>query len=266
MYTPTRVLIFAKTYPDLSAKYTETVCTGGFREDGAPIRLYPVPLRYLEGEHQYKLYEWVRVPIRKSTSDPRPESYKIDPEKIVREGIIPPDDEGWRQRQQVVFRDTSWHFGNMEELRAAQKATKRSIGMVTPGKIDDVELITKPASERIAFEQKTRALQSKQASDLFAPDFKRLSYLPKEIRLLWRCIEACPTCKKQPHGMKILDWGLLELARKNNWEAALSKMRDIADMKKHDFRLFLGNFRLHQTTFGIIGLWYPRIPNQYALL
>jgi hypothetical protein len=51
-YKPTKVLIFGKTYPELSTKYVETVCTGGLLESGQPIRLYPVPLRYLEGENQ----------------------------------------------------------------------------------------------------------------------------------------------------------------------------------------------------------------------
>jgi hypothetical protein len=37
------------TIPELSLKYTETVCTGGVLENGRPIRLYPIPYRYLEG-------------------------------------------------------------------------------------------------------------------------------------------------------------------------------------------------------------------------
>ena len=51
-----RVLIWGKTYPELSKKYVETVCTGGVREDGSPIRLYPVPLRYLEGSKAVVAY------------------------------------------------------------------------------------------------------------------------------------------------------------------------------------------------------------------
>ena len=41
----TKVLITVKTYPTLSAKYDELVCTAGFKEDGTWIRLYPVPFR-----------------------------------------------------------------------------------------------------------------------------------------------------------------------------------------------------------------------------
>ena len=42
-----RVLITVKTYPTLSRKYGETVCTAGVREDGTWVRIYPVPFRRL---------------------------------------------------------------------------------------------------------------------------------------------------------------------------------------------------------------------------
>jgi len=77
-YERAQVLILAKTYPELSRKYAETVCTAGIRDNGRPIRLYPVPLRYLTEEAQYRLYDWIEVLIRKSSRDPRPESYSID--------------------------------------------------------------------------------------------------------------------------------------------------------------------------------------------
>jgi hypothetical protein len=40
----TKVLIAVKTYPTISTKYDELVCTAGFREDGTWIRIYPIPL------------------------------------------------------------------------------------------------------------------------------------------------------------------------------------------------------------------------------
>lgn len=43
----TRVLIAVKTYPTLSEKYDELVCTAGFLEDGTWIRIYPIPFRKL---------------------------------------------------------------------------------------------------------------------------------------------------------------------------------------------------------------------------
>lgn len=40
-YVIHRVLIWTKTYPELSTRYIETVCTAGVLEDGSPVR--PVP-------------------------------------------------------------------------------------------------------------------------------------------------------------------------------------------------------------------------------
>lgn len=56
MHQQKRVLIWGETYPELSSKYRETVCTGGCLEDGRPVRIYPVPFRYLEGDSRYKMY------------------------------------------------------------------------------------------------------------------------------------------------------------------------------------------------------------------
>ena len=53
-----RVFIIAKTYPELSSKYGETVCTAGVDEAGNPLRLYPIPFRYLSGPQRFKRYQW----------------------------------------------------------------------------------------------------------------------------------------------------------------------------------------------------------------
>ncbi|MEJ7710333.1 MAG: hypothetical protein WKF84_10830 [Pyrinomonadaceae bacterium] len=73
VYEEKRVLIWGKTYPELSSKYFETVCTGVVLEDGSPVRLYPVPYRYLSD--QFHKYQWITARIAKNDSDCRPESY-----------------------------------------------------------------------------------------------------------------------------------------------------------------------------------------------
>ncbi len=58
-----RVLITAKTYPTLSRKYGETVCTAGLREDGSWVRIYPVPFRRLNDSEQYRKFDCVEVDL-----------------------------------------------------------------------------------------------------------------------------------------------------------------------------------------------------------
>jgi hypothetical protein len=78
-YTREKILIWAKTYPELSSKYLETVCTAGMLPSGKPLRLYPIPYRYLAGEkEQFSLYQWIAADILKKHDDSRPESFRID--------------------------------------------------------------------------------------------------------------------------------------------------------------------------------------------
>ena len=72
----TKVLITVKTYPTISAKYDELVCTAGFREDGTWIRIYPVPFRKRAYTEQYKKYDWIELDLVKNTSDFRPHSFR----------------------------------------------------------------------------------------------------------------------------------------------------------------------------------------------
>src|SRR5436190_20765703 len=84
-----RVLIVVKTYPTLSRKYGETVCTAGIRADGTWVRIYPVPFRRLEETEQYRKLDWVELDLIRNNSDPRPESYHpADIHQLVSQGHI----------------------------------------------------------------------------------------------------------------------------------------------------------------------------------
>jgi len=72
----TKVLITVKTYPSLSAKYGELVCTAGFLEDGSWIRLYPIPFRKLKKDVKYTKYQWIELDIVNNDKDFRPESFR----------------------------------------------------------------------------------------------------------------------------------------------------------------------------------------------
>jgi hypothetical protein len=67
-----RVLITVKTYPTLSRKYGETVCTAGVREDGSWVRMYPVPFRRLNEKEQYSKFDWLECHLVRNPSDTRP--------------------------------------------------------------------------------------------------------------------------------------------------------------------------------------------------
>lgn len=70
-----QILITVKTYPVISKKYGELVCTAGIRADGSWVRLYPVPFRLLDYPKRYKKFDWIETDLAKSRKDRRPESY-----------------------------------------------------------------------------------------------------------------------------------------------------------------------------------------------
>jgi hypothetical protein len=255
MFHAKRVLIWGKTYPELRWKSQETVCTGGCTEDGRPIRLYPVKLRYLARHQQYGLYDWIEVPVERNTRDPRPESHRVNAEQlrvVERVGT----DHGWRERAATIFSDRSWHYACVEDLKARQRNGFHSLGFVPVGEVDDVRLVERAESERKKHEVKLAELRS--TLDLFSGvEQKDLEFIPYRVVLRWRCerLEGANACPG--HTAAVLDWGLMELGRKRGPEAARQKMEELADLRRYDLRLFMGNFFTHQTVFGIIALWYP---------
>lgn len=70
-----KVFIVVKTYPALSSKYDEIVCTAGINENGDWIRIYPIPFRKLLYEKRYKKYQWIEFEVEKNLSDFRRRGY-----------------------------------------------------------------------------------------------------------------------------------------------------------------------------------------------
>jgi len=98
-----RVLITVKTYPTLSRKYGETVCTAGVRTDGSWMRIYPVPFRRLNEEEQYRKFDWIETTFVRSRSDPRPESHRpAYPAKMLPVGHMGTQD-NWRDRRELLL-------------------------------------------------------------------------------------------------------------------------------------------------------------------
>lgn len=250
-YEARRVLIWGKTYPELSAHHTETVCTGGRFEDGSPVRLYPVPFRYLTGPDRYRLYSWIEVPVARSAKDPRPESRKIRPDQLrVRDWLG--TEQGWAERRRVIFRNSSWHFGCLDDLRVAQQESRRSLGMVRVGSVDDVALESRPPADERRHAEKLASI--KERSDLFDAQVKDLAYVSFRVRIRWRCDggSRCPG-----HSASVLDWGLIELGRREGANQARRKMEDLADVSRFDLHLYMGNLFRRPWIFTCIGMWYP---------
>jgi hypothetical protein len=261
-YTTEKILIWGKTYPELSKKYIETVCTAGVLETGKPVRLYPITYRYLNDE-RFRLYQWITAGIQRNPSDARPESYKIDCDSIQIGEALPATPDEWGKRSEFVFRDKDWQFESVEALLEAQKRDKTSIGIVAPQTIIKVEVHDRSLEDAQSFEQKfddlKRTVEAQRAQiqmfgDAIPPEMKKLEFLKSRVIVSWRCFG--PQCSG--HNMQVLDWGLCELQRREGGDAALNRMKELVRLDIYDLKFFLGNLYQHPASFLIIGLWYPK--------
>lgn len=129
-----RVLITVKTYPTLSTKYGETVCTAGVKEDGTWVRIYPVPFRRLEESERYRKFDWVECQLVRRKADPRPESFSpVDPGELTPIAHIDTSDR-WRERRRLLLQ-TAKVYDRLDELIEGAKSNEVSLAVFKPTKI-----------------------------------------------------------------------------------------------------------------------------------
>ena len=125
----TKVLIAVKTYPSLSSKYDELVCTAGFLENGSWVRIFPIPFRKLDFDKRYSKYDWVEIDLTKNSADFRPESYKprsIENAFNVVGHIETPNN--WQQRKDIVLKKV---YTDLTKLIAEAKDKRIATSLAT---------------------------------------------------------------------------------------------------------------------------------------
>ena len=154
-----KILIIVKTYPTLSEKYNELVCTAGILEDGSWIRIYPLPFRKLDYDQRYKKYQWVEVDIEKNSSDSRPESHKVLNVETI-QMLETVDTKGdWKKRKDILFKNTKIHH-NLTELITLAHDNSLSLAIFKPEKILDFVV---EAADTTSHQKKSDLLKEKAA-------------------------------------------------------------------------------------------------------
>lgn len=259
-----RILIWGKTRPELSRSHRETVCTGGILADTRRlIRLYPIPLRFLNDESVFSKYQWIEADIAKSTKDYRPESYRIRTDNIVVGEKVPTDDD-WRLRAEWIMNPENL-YASVEALQVAQRRDKTSLGIVKPKEFVDFVAEEVPDEERDSYKQRYDQVMA-QLDLPFEQEAEPTTPLPPpdyRFRIHFRCDDTACT---RVHDFSVFDWEADALytgcrrrgdSREQARDKVLDKLRDICGDEK-DTRLFLGNIFLHQHIFTIVGLWFPK--------
>lgn len=261
-----KVLICVKTYPTLSEKYDELVCTAGVKEDGTWIRIYPVPFRKLNYDKQYSKWQWIELDLIRNTKDLRPESFRPNLDSPISLLNKVNTDRQWAERKQLVLRDVKT---NMTELIAEAKdpAKRTSLAILKPSKV--VDFIFEPC-EKEWDQSKLDAVQAHQEQlDLFEQEeaatiFKVVQKIPYKFSYVFDTEDGIRRT------LMIEDWeiGMLYLnslkAAEGNEAIACQKVReryfdDFVNNK--DLYFFLGTtLKFHNIApnpFIIIGTFYP---------
>lgn len=260
-----KVLITVKTYPTLSKKYDELVCTAGFREDGSWIRIYPVPFRKLDYAYQYKKYNWVELDLEKNPKDFRPESFRprdIDSEIKILGEVNTADN--WKARKEIVLKRPVWT--DMTKLIDSAKNPKEhtSLAVFKPKEVVDF-IIEKDAKEWEP--KKLEHVMARQKEQNLFEETNKIFRIARKLPFKFSYKFTSDDGKTRT--LMVEDWelGMLywnTLAKCGNDEPeACKKVRQkyFDEFTKKDLYLFLGtSLKYHNASknpFMVIGTFYP---------
>jgi hypothetical protein len=269
----TRVLITVKTYPTISSKYEELVCTAGILEDGSWVRIYPISFRKKDYEQQYSKYDWIEIDLVKNTSDFRPESYRpysIDtPIAIV--GHLDTAS-NWQARKDIVLQNVHYDLSKLIE-QAKDKKVCASLATYKPSEI--LDFIAEPTEREWDQKKIEKLIASREQGNLFEhPEnpFEVVDKLPYKFRYIFKDQNG------KERRMMIEDWetGALFWRQLAKYEGDEKKAVDdvikkyLDDFAKtKDLYFFLGTTQVHHYTshnpFMIIGTFTPKIELQTKL-
>ena len=130
-----KIFITVKTYPTLSKRYDELVCTAGILDGGSWVRVYPLPFRKLDYEKRYRKYQWLELDLEKNPEDPRPESYRV-PNIDTIETLGKPIDtaQNWLERREIIFANNPV-FEDLDDLIKRAKSNELSLAIFKPAQI-----------------------------------------------------------------------------------------------------------------------------------
>lgn len=261
----TKVLITVKTYPTLSTKYEELVCTAGFREDGTWIRIYPIQFRNRAYAQQYKKYQWIEIDLVKNEKDFRPESFRpssLDTE-IKLMGEVEPDGDAWHERRKLVLGKI---YYNLTELisEAKDQSTQTSLAVFKPSVIKNFVV------EEVEREWSKEKLASLQQLHLFSVATENktevVRKLPYKFSYKFEDINGKEsTLMIEDWEIGALYWNLIAQYEGDEAKAVAGVKAKYFDdfARTKDLHLFLGTtFEFHlknaPNPFVIIGTFHPK--------
>lgn len=265
-----KVLITVKTYPSISTKYEETVCTAGMKENGEWIRIYPVPFRKLPYAQQYLKYQWIEMDLIKNKSDFRPESYRptnVDADDLIVFGDKLDTKYKWAKRKEIVLQNVYTDLTKLIE-ESKTEGIYTSLAVFKPTKIKDfvVEKSARDWSEK----QKATLQQGNLFED--KSTFEVVKKLPYKFSYTFEdCNGREATLMNEDWEVGALYWNCLKRHNEDEDAACADVKKKYWDdfAKTKDLYFFLGTTKLNQlrapSPFVIIGTFHPPVELQQSL-
>ena len=268
-----RILITVKTYPTLSAKYGELVCTAGLRENGSWIRIYPVPFRSLEEYQKFEKYRIIEAQVIRNPKDPRPESHKVNFESLALTETKLPTADGWRERRNWILARGEVYHDLTKLIALANDHNHLSIATFKPARILDFKAERQSPDWN---QNKIATLQhASLQGDLF-PEWQPRSVTRFVKKLPWKFSYRFEDALGRESTIMIEDWEIGALYWNcirdgSTPEEAVAKVRQkyFDNFREKDLHLFLGTTRewhgRGKNPFVVIGAFYPPFQNQPEL-
>jgi len=270
------VLITVKTYPTISVKYDELVCTAGFREDGSWIRIYPVPFRKKTYDERYKKYDWISIDLERNQSDFRPESYRPVPGSKI-EVIRHIDTENnWEKRKHICLKNV---YDDLDALIEEAKNPKICTSLATFKPKEILDFYAKPTEREWDMEKVMKIQADRRQLRLFPDeeeDLEKEFQIVKKIPYTFKYHFRDSSGKES--NLMIEDWETGQLfwnclqRHEGDEQRAIEDVRrkyfdDFAQTK--DLYFFLGTtLQYHKRApnpFIIVGTFHPKKEEQLRM-
>jgi hypothetical protein len=275
-----KILITVKTYPTLSRKYAELVCTAGVNESGDWRRIYPVRFRRLLDGQKYRKFQWIEAEIEKSGTDCRPESYAVVREEslqILGKPLTTADK--WFARREAFLDKVPFHDDLTAIIQAAHQ-NELSLAVFKP--FEWVEFTHEPVEREWDAKKLANLEAQRRQLDLFkdettlAQELKVVKKLPYKFSYQFKDVEGTET-KLMIEDWEIgaLYWNCLRSSQGDEEEAVCRVKRKYWDefvvSKRFSPALILGTtLEYHNkkapNPFVIIGVLAPPLDLRRRLL
>lgn len=266
-----KILITVTTYPLPSRSYDELVCTAGILEDGSWIRIYPIPLSFLnqiKKDTGFKKYTWIELDVDRRMDDFRleshsPKNYNVKIIEIINSKNF------WKERKKFCLQNV--YTNKVKLLNDSKEPKNVSLAVFKPTKI--IDFIIKEDSG----EWKNEWKELRKQKDLFVDiDSDPEKLIPK---VPYKFLYTFEDDKGVSSTLMIEDWEIFQLYwnclkdANGNKKVAIEKVKqkyfDIF-IKECDIYFFLGTTmewhrRRANNPFVIIGVFYPKKENQLSL-